>query len=214
MKKSQRSNRHTSSDSGEAFSNPAGYSPNKSVKSDYRGVPRDEPTARCGSRLPFALVADGVIFIDGNNFSQGNLAVASVLLLYYHLASEKGITNDQTVCLDPELFDGFSYLGVEVAPEYQDYIDPQLLREGAEICLLCDLNDMIGEYEDTFTCQPIVERMLSIQSNGQSLTIPEFNEVLNLVRGGEELFNYSEFRSLKSAIFEKYVESRFRRLLE
>ena len=31
--------------------------PNKSVKADYRGVPRDDPKLRCGSRLPLALCA-------------------------------------------------------------------------------------------------------------------------------------------------------------
>ena len=37
--------------------------PNKSVKADYRGVPRDDPNLRCGSRLPLALGPAGLLTI-------------------------------------------------------------------------------------------------------------------------------------------------------
>lgn len=43
--------------------------------------------------------------INSENCSVGNKAMANVLLLYFHILSEGGITNDQTVYLDTDFFD-------------------------------------------------------------------------------------------------------------
>ena len=83
-----------------------------------------------------------VIGLD--NCSAGNRAMASVLLLYFHLLREGGITNDQAVYIDADDFDPFAYASVEVAPELDPEIDQALLREGAVVFLLCDLYDVIG----------------------------------------------------------------------
>ena len=62
--------------------------------------------------------------------------MASVLLLYYHLIQENGFTNDQTVYIDTQDFDGFSFLDVKVDESYCVEIDELLLREGAIIFLI------------------------------------------------------------------------------
>ena len=48
--------------------------------------------------------------IDKDNCHIGNKAMASVLLLYYHLIKEGGFTNDQTIYIDPDDFNGFKYI--------------------------------------------------------------------------------------------------------
>jgi len=77
--------------------------------------------------------------IDSENRTLGNRAMASVLLLYYHLIHEGGFTNDQMVYVDRQEFDVFSYVDVVVSPEQQYEIDQRLLRRGAAIGLLCEL---------------------------------------------------------------------------
>lgn len=110
--------------------------------------------------------------IDIENAAMGNRALASVLLLYYHLLREGGITNDQTVYVNSEDFDPFKYVGAEVSIELSD-IDQKLLQEGAVVLLLCDLNDLIGEYESDYLKQPHVKRILAALSDGCEAVVPE-----------------------------------------
>ncbi len=59
------------------------------------------------------------MIIDETNYEIGNKAMASVLLLYYHLLDEGGITNDQTVYIDPNDFNGFDFINLELKADYE-----------------------------------------------------------------------------------------------
>ena len=84
------------------------------------------------------------------NCEIGNKAMANVLLLYFHILTEKGITNDQTVYLDEQEFDPEKFIDVVVSDSASVDIDESFLREGAIIFWLCELNDVVGEYDDSF----------------------------------------------------------------
>jgi hypothetical protein len=127
--------------------------------------------------------------INESNYKLGNQALASVLLLYYHLLTEDSFTNDQTVYVDPEVFNGFDFLGVQVSQEYPSGIDEKLLPQGAVIYLLCDLNDLIAEYE-SYLEQPLVQKILNAHAVGQLSAIPESGEMMNLVRMGLQNLDY------------------------
>ena len=103
----------------------------------------------------------------------GNRAMASVLLLYYHLMREGGITNDQTVYIVSEDFNASDFVDVEVEDGLE--IDQKLIREGACLSLLCDLNDLIGEYGADYLSHPEVKELLrSLMSRGKE-TLPELS---------------------------------------
>ncbi len=51
----------------------------------------------------------GKMIIDSSNVAIGNRAMAAVLLLYYHLRAEGGVTHDQTVYLTALDFNGFDF---------------------------------------------------------------------------------------------------------
>ena len=117
---------------------------------------------------------------DNNNYEVVNKAMASVLLLYYHLLDEGGITNDQTVYIDQNDFNVFDFLdaeGKEPAGINLD-LDEVLLREGAIIYLLCDLNDFIGEYDDDFHSQPQTKKILNALKGHEHSPIPEVSDLL------------------------------------
>ena len=67
-----------------------------------------------------------MITIDGSNLKRGNAAMASILLLYYHLLEDGGFTHEQTIYLNDQDFDGFYFLEVKVS-QYQAEINQQLL---------------------------------------------------------------------------------------
>jgi hypothetical protein len=120
--------------------------------------------------------------------------MAQVLLLYYHLISEGGFTNDQTVYIDRDNFDGFSFLDSKVIEKDCSLdIDGKLIREGAVIYLLCDLNDMVGEYEEDYLQQNYMMKIINSLSNQQTKTVPEAIDLVTLVSRGEESLDYSEY---------------------
>jgi hypothetical protein len=141
-----------------------------------------------------------------------NRAMASVLLLYYHLLREGGITNDQTVYTNADDFDPFAYLTVEVTNELSD-VDQVLLRQGAAIHLLCDLNDMVGEYESDYLKQPLVKKILAALAAAESAVIPEATAIAKEVVAGEHHMNYPELAASLANVYERYVVSRFRALV-
>ncbi|MEJ2619265.1 MAG: hypothetical protein P8163_03180 [Candidatus Thiodiazotropha sp.] len=65
--------------------------------------------------------------IGEDNPMVGNEAMASVLLLYYKIVLGGGISNDETVYLNPEKFNGFDFLAVEVEESYKTDIDETLI---------------------------------------------------------------------------------------
>lgn len=143
----------------------------------------------------------------------GSRAMASVLLLYDHLLRGGGISNDETVYVEPEAFDAFDFLDVEVAAEHGSEIDQQLLREGAVVHLLCDLNDMISEFDGNFLAQPLVCRILEAHAEGRVRAVPEFDEVVNLLSAGEANVDHSRYRQLLAQVFHRDVAGRIRDLL-
>lgn len=133
--------------------------------------------------------------------------MANVLLLYYHLVDEGGITNDQTIYLDPEDFNGFDFLGVEVRElECESLsLNETLIREGSIIYLLCDLNDMIAEYDKDYSEQPLTERICTALNAHEKTPIPEVGLLLKQVLVPESEFNYSAYNDILQSIYKKYV---------
>ena len=149
------------------------------------------------------------------NFDQsaiGNRAIASVLLLYYHLAREGGITHDQTVYLAQEDFDAFAFLDVQVAEDQRTEIDQTLLREGAAVYLLCELNDQVGDYESDFLKQPFVQKILEALAAHGKTAVPEVLAIVQELSLGEQQLNYASFSAKLHVIYEKYVNRRFKEL--
>ena len=149
------------------------------------------------------------MILDNTNYEIGNKAMANVLLLYYHLVDEGGITNDQTVYLDPEDFKGFDFLGVEVRElECESLsLNETLIREGSIIYLLCDLNDMIAEYDEDYSEQPLTERICTALKTHENTPIPEVGLLLKHVLVAESEFNYSAYNDILQSIYKKYVHS-------
>jgi hypothetical protein len=152
--------------------------------------------------------------IGAENTMAGNEAMASVLLLYYQIASGGGISNDETVYLDPSKFNGFDFLQVEVEESYSPEIDENLIRQGAVIYLLCDLNDMISEYDDCYLSQDITKKILSAASEGKMSSVPEAGELIDLVSVSEKALNYEAYHELRDRIYIKYILGTFSELVQ
>jgi hypothetical protein len=54
------------------------------------------------------------MIIDNTNYEIGNKAIASILLLYYHLLNEGGVTNAQALYTAPNGFSVYELLDVKV----------------------------------------------------------------------------------------------------
>jgi len=156
------------------------------------------------------------MIIDNTNYQIGNKAMASVLLLYYHLLDEGGITNDQTVYIDPKDFNGFDFLSVKLkeSTNLSLDIDESLIREGAIIYLLCDLNDIIGEYQKDYNSQPYTKKIINALSSLKDPAISEIKLLLNFVTVKESEFNYSEYNEILKVIYKKYVYNFFKQKME
>lgn len=144
------------------------------------------------------------MFISSDNSEQGNKAVASVLLLYYHLLREGGITHDQTVYLDRHDFDAFQYVRVEVASENLD-LDQGLLRRGAVIALLCELNDMVTDYEDDYLSQPFTQKILEALGPEAVAAVPEVESIIEILLKHEDCERYEIFSRTLHQVFERHV---------
>jgi hypothetical protein len=154
------------------------------------------------------------MIIDEENCQIGNKAMASVLLLYYHLLNEGGFTNDQTVYIDRDDFDGFSFLDTSVNENQMILdIDEGLIREGSIIYLLCELNDMVAEFEEDYLSQDYTKKVVNSLSNKETKSIPEADSIVSMVIAGENTLNYSEYRAKLEEIYKKYVYSRFQSFL-
>jgi len=151
------------------------------------------------------------MLIDSGNLEIGNDAMASVLLLYFHLLREGGITNDQTTYIALR-FDGFDFLDVHVAEEGLD-IDRQLIREGAVVSLLCDLKDIVSENEDHFLSEPYVKRLLTAHVHGRLAANPEVRSIVEMLQLGEAAFPHANFNAALADVFDRYVVARIRSML-
>lgn len=148
--------------------------------------------------------------INESNYQKGYKAMASVLLLYYHLIGEGGLGFDCTVYIDPDDFNGFSYLNVEVIQGYG--IEEKLLREGAVIYLLCDLDDMISEHEESYLHAGYTKRILAEFDKRNMSCIPEVKSLIELVRQPQQL-DWEAYGEIKLNIFQKYVLGHFQQLI-
>ncbi|MDA9003982.1 hypothetical protein N9J26_00675 [bacterium] len=155
------------------------------------------------------------MIIDNTNYHVGYKAMASILLLYYHLLDEGGVTNDQTFYIDPNDFDAYSLLGVEIKESDNESldIDEALINEGAAIFLLCDLNDMIGEYSDDYHGQSLTKKILEALQQHEHSLFPEVSELLKLVMVNESDFNFQCYNKILQAVYKKYVRGFFVRKL-
>lgn len=147
------------------------------------------------------------MLIDSNKTRQGNAAMASVLLLYYHLLSEGGITNDQTVYLDPDLFDPLEYAKVIVQEDNPD-IDQSLLREGALVHLVCDLNDVTSEHEEDYLAHAFTGKVIdALKLNySDNLYVKQLLDLVSLPLSST--YDFETYNQILNEIFQQYVVKR------
>ena len=143
----------------------------------------------------------------------GNRAMASVLLLYFHLLREGGITNDQTVYIDADDFDPFAYASVEVDLQLEPEIDQALLREGAVVFLLCDLYDVIGEHGSTYLELPWTARAIACLSEFGSASVPEVGPIVEMVAAGASSLDHRLLQVRIAEVYQRYVVARMRALV-
>ena len=151
--------------------------------------------------------------INIDNCEIGNQAMAQVLLLYFHILAEKGITNDQTAYLDRDHFDPQALISVEVGDSVSMDIDQSLLREGAMIYWLCELNDVVGEYEDSFHSHPYFNMVQEQLKNQCASDFPELSDVLNSLACDESKVDFAQYQSSISLVVRKYVFERMQNLV-
>lgn len=155
------------------------------------------------------------MIIDDTNFEIGNKATASVLQLYYHLLDEGGITNDQTIYIDSNDFNGFDFLNFKINENTNVNLDldEELIKEGAIIYLLCDLNDIICEYDEDFHSQSKTKKIIDVFNGLEQLSIPETELLINQISVREMEFNYSKYNEILQDIYKRYVYGFFKKKL-
>lgn len=143
----------------------------------------------------------------------GHRAIAWILLLYYHLLREDGITHDQTVYVDAEEFNAFESIALEVALDQQGEIDQQFIRRGAAIYLLCELNDMVTDYEADYLEQPFTQRVLNaLASEAVRAAIADVSEIVKTVSRVQAPLDNAVFQSMLQEVFTTYVVQEFKTL--
>ena len=133
--------------------------------------------------------------------------MASVLLLYYHIVRAGGISNDETVYVE-QRFNPYDYLDVEITDGIAGEIDEQLIRQGAVVFLICDLNDMISEYDDSYLDQFTTQKILSVCENGLMDSIPESKDIVKLIESSYS-FDYDQYHELLNGIYQRYIKNTF-----
>ena len=139
--------------------------------------------------------------------------MASVFLLYYHMIQDGGFTNDQTVYSNSVDVDLSALLDVQCEGDGSGEIDDTLIREGAVISLLCDLDDMIGEFEEDYQTQPYTKSIISKLRGRVSNDVPESRDLVDLVADGIDTFSFEVYREMLTSIYEKYVFSYWARII-
>lgn len=145
------------------------------------------------------------------NSSVGNRAMASVLLLYYHLLKEGGFAHAVTACVAPDDFNGFDFLDVRVAPNLG--IDEKWLREGAVIYVLCELNDIVLERDGSHLAMQFAQKITGLFKDGKLAAIPECADVIKQALADAHAFDSAAYQQALTVIFERYVVGRVRAIL-
>ena len=151
--------------------------------------------------------------INSENYSVGNKAMANVLLLYFHILSEGGITNDQTVYLDTDSFDPYALVNATVSEGASVDIDQALIRQGAMVYWVCEINDIVGEYDDSFHSHPYFTEVFENLKEHCSAIYPEVTSLLELLAAEEDDLNYQQYNSAIKAVFKKYVFERMQSIV-
>lgn len=151
--------------------------------------------------------------IDKTNYQTGNRAIASILLLYYHIIKDNGFGNDQNVYLESLGFDAYEYLDTVVSEDYAFEIEESLLREGAVVYLLCELNDLISEYEKDYIQQKQMIKLLDAYNKHKLDIIPEANDIFKIVTTSSASFSYKVYNEKLELIYKEYILKRFRKLI-
>ncbi|MCH9651875.1 MAG: hypothetical protein K0U98_26840 [Deltaproteobacteria bacterium] len=152
------------------------------------------------------------MFIGDENYNLGNEAMAWVLLLYFHLAQEGGFSHAETVYVDAKRLNGYDFLRTKVDERHKIEIDEDLIRQGAVIFLICDLNDMISDHEDDFLSQELTKKILRSYDCGDFDSIPESKELIETIRASESKMNYEIYRGVLDKIYTKYVLGVFKKI--
>lgn len=154
------------------------------------------------------------MIINSENYQIGNKAMASVLLLYYHLINEGGFMHSQTVYIDPAHFDGFDFLDVRVDEDKDSAgIDESLLREGAVIYVLCCLNDMIAEYDNDYLEQELTKKIIKTYEEKKLIAINETEELFDILKVSKDRLDYKTYGKCLSRIYKTYVLGRFEKIV-
>jgi hypothetical protein len=155
------------------------------------------------------------MIIDRNNYEIGNKAMASVLLLYYHLIEENGFTNDQTFYVNQDDFNGFDFLNVQIEEKSNESLDlnEDLIKQGAVIYLLSDLNDIIGEYDDCYLSEPRAKKIITALETNKTSPIIEVEALLEHMSVPEDEMDFQEYNKLLKTIYIKYVRGFFTKIL-
>lgn len=158
---------------------------------------------------------NSTMIIDNKNYEVGNKAMALMLLLYYHLLDEGGITNYQTVYLNHSEFNGFDLLGVEIKEQAHESLDldEELIRKGAIIYLLCDLNDIVCDNDHDFHQHEQTKKIIEALKEHEKSPIPEIASLLELISVKEPEINYSKYNEILQNIYKKHVHDFFAKKL-
>lgn len=149
------------------------------------------------------------------NCQVGNKAMAWILLLYYHIINEGGITCDQTVYIDINEFDPYQFLDLKVVENNLE-IDEELIKEGTTIFFICEINDMVSQYDynDDYKKLDYYLKIKKLFEDGKFSIIPETNKLFKLLdinKNGDKL---SEYYIILKIIYEKYIFKRIKNLVQ
>ncbi len=81
---------------------------------------------------------------------------------------------------------------MELKADYE--LNEKLIKEGAVIYLICELNDMIVEYDENFLIQPHTKKIIEALKRQKEFIISEVSMLLKLVSVPEDTLNYNEYR--------------------
>ncbi len=153
------------------------------------------------------------MIIDNTNYEIGNKATANILLLYYHILNEKGITHSQTVYIDEKEFNGFDFIDVQVIEQEKECleIDERLLKEGSIIYLICELNDIVSEYEEDFHSKELTKKICKVLETHKDYPISEISLLLEQIMVVESEVDWSTYNKILDIIYKKYIEGLFLR---
>ena len=92
-------------------------------------------------------------------------------------------------------------------------IDQALIRQGAMVYWVCEINDVVGEYDDSFHSHPYFTEVFEKLKQHCSAVYPEVASLLGLLAVEEDCLNYQQYNSAIKAVFKKYVFERMQSIV-